>query len=350
MDPQGTTIEQDISQQPVSEPISEYPPPRRNITIFIVIGVVFLVLLIVVAVVFLLIRARTSTQPQGGTSALTPQPTPSFYQLMSSDIQKQEVKLNEIGNDIRELETVFKYESVNFSDVLTPPPIQTPEWESQKVEIAKARAELEIDRRIAALDKLSSKINLSEKLSEALNSQITNEVESQIPFLSSLRERISNHTNYASLVADINTLSDSYKDHQVAVSKVSIILIADKINVLGDAFTAIAEKLSQKTGELHALGKDIRDVQKTLGNMLFVLGDAANKAENATVLALPLTAQDYPKNKSVLGNAKASVQTSYKDLQSALSNTRNILNSLNAIESGKAPQRNFFQFFPLFRF
>ena len=80
--------------------------------------------------------------------------------------------------------------------------------------------------------------------------------------------------------------------------------------------------------------------------MLYVLGDGANKAENALIAVLPLSPQDYPKNKPVLLDAKSKVQVSQKNLNLALSDARNILNILQAIETGKPPARNFFQVFP----
>jgi hypothetical protein len=345
MDPQG------VGQERVDQQLKPEYPPRRNITAFIIIGVVFFILLIVVIIIFFLVRARTNTaQQQGNISTLTPLPVPSFYELVTQDIQSQEVKLAELEKDMRALDEMLVYESVNFSDVLTPPPVQTPEWVAQKMEIAKKRAELEIDRRIATLDKLSPKIVLAKKLSSAQKSQLTNEVEAQISSLSSLRELVSGQTNFGVLIADINILSDFYKNYQVVVPKVYIAIVADKINVLGDAFAGIAGKMTQKTGELRALGKDVVSLQKTLGHMLYVLGDAANKAENALIAVLPLSAQDYPKNKPVLFDAKSKVQVSRRNLSLALSDARNILSTLKAIESGKAPSGNFFQFLPIFRF
>lgn len=338
-----------MDQQSVAEQNKPEYPSRNKTAVFIIGGVVFLIV-VVIAFIFFFVRARTSdTKQQGNTSALTPQPTPNFYQLVTKDIQTQGVKLGELGNDTKELDAVLAYQSVNFSDVLTPPPVQTLEWEAQKIEIAKARAELEIDRRIAVLDKLSSKIDSLKKLSSVTKSQLTNEVETQVLSLFSLKERISGQTNFDALIADINIISDSFKTYQVLVPKVLIVVIADKINALGDGFSAIAGRLAQKTGELRALEKDVATVQKTLGHMLYVLGDAANKAENALILVLPLTSQEFPKNISILQSAKSKAQTSVKNLSLALSDARNILDALKAIESGKPPSGNLFQLFPLFK-
>lgn len=345
MDPQG------VGQPGVDQQFTPESPPRRNITVFIIIGAAFFILLVVVTIIFFLVRARTNTTQQpGNTSTLTPQPTPGFYELVTQGIQGQEVKLAELENDIKALDEMLTYESVNFSDVLTPPPVQTPEWQAEKMEIAKKRVELEIDRRIAILDKLRIKIDSSKKLSQVRKSLLTNEVEAQISSLSSLKELISGQTNFGAFIVSVNILSDSHKNHQVVVPKVYIGVLADKINVLDDALTGIADKLAQKTGEFRALGKDVVSVQKTLGHMLYVLGDAENKAENAFIAVLSLSPQDYPKNKPVLFDAKSKMQVSYKNLSLALSDARNILSTLKAIESGKPPPRNFFQVFPLFRF
>ena len=80
--------------------------------------------------------------------------------------------------------------------------------------------------------------------------------------------------------------------------------------------------------------------------MLFMMGDAANRAETAVVRAFPLTPEGYPKNKSILTDARGRLQKSSKNLKAAATDAQKISNSLNAIESGKS-QTNFFQFFQL---
>lgn len=339
---QQSIYQRNIDQQPPLAPLES--PPEKKVNIIIVGGVIFLILLVVVAVIFFLVRGRTSS-PQGQG---TPQPTPSFYESVTQDIQKQEMKLGELEVDVKALDEALAYASVNFSDVLTPTPPQTAQWQAQKREIAKVRAELEIDRRITTINNLIPKIDSSEKLSLEQKTQLKSEVAVQISRLSSLNERITSQTDFQALVAYINILSDSYKDYVVAVPKVSIAVIADKINVLIDAFTTIADKLAEKTEQLEKARKNVASPQKTLGNMLYVLGDATNKAEIALISVLPLSSENL-KNKSVLLDAKAKVQISRQNLKLAIKDARNILNSLEAIESGKPPQRNFLQFFPLLK-
>jgi hypothetical protein len=345
--------QQSANQQTPEHPLPEPPqlesPPRSKTTIFIIGGVVFLILLVVVTIIFFLVRARTGT-PQGkqqksGSSTLTPQP-PSFYESVTQDIQGQEVKLSGLENDMKLLDQVLMYEPVNFSDVLTPTPPQTLEWQAQKTEIAKARAELEIDRRTAILYSLIPKIDSSKKTSLGQKSQLDSEVSTEIANLSSLKKRVTSQTNFQAVVSDINILSDYYKNYAIVVPKVLIVTIADKINVMGDTFTNIADKLAQKTEQLEKLKKDVASVQKTLGHMLYVLGDAVNKAEIALISVLPLSPQDYPKNEPVLSDAKSKIKTSSQNLKSAVKDARTSLNLLKAIESGKAPQRNFFRFLP----
>ncbi len=333
---------------------SRIPPPKRSRSPLIVGIVLLLFLLIVGIIVFFLLRGKTNTQSskssqqKGGSAKMTPAPTPNLYQSVTIEISEQRASLSAIENDIKELELAFRYESVNFSDVLTPTPAQTAEWQAQKMEIVKARAELEIVRRISALSKLIPKINSTKKLSSIQKTLLINEVNTHVAVLSSLKQTITNQTNFQTLVGLANTISsDSFKSFAVIVPKVSIIVIADKINVLGDSFTNNANKLIEKTEKLRNAKKDVTSVQKTLGHMLFMMGDAANRTEIAVVMAFPLTSEGYLRNKSILTDAKSRLQKSSKNLRSAASDEQKIVSSLSAIESGKSSQPNFFQFFQL---
>jgi len=332
---------------------SRIPPPRRS-NAPLIVGVILLIILIIGIIVFFLLKGRSSTQSsesgkQKGASAKTsPTPTPNLYQSVTIEISEQRARLSEIENDIKVLEVAFRYESVKFSDILlTPTPPQTAEWQTQKTETAKARVELEIVRRISSLNKLIPKINSTKKLSSIQKTLFINEVNTQVAYLSSLKQTITNQTNFQALVGLASTISsDSFKSFAVIVPKVSIIVIADKINVLGDSFTNNANKLIQKIEELRSSKKDMTSVEKTLGNMLFMMGDAANRAETAVVKVFPLTAEGYPKNKSILLDAKSRLQKSSKNLSSAAKDAQKIVSSLSTIESGKS-QTNFLQFFQL---
>ncbi len=350
MEPQGTEkkVLMDESTSP-SAPThrSRVPPPKRSNRLLI-IGIILAVIIIGV-IIFFLLRGGTNTQSskssqqKGGSGKISPTPTPSFYQIVTLEAREHQASLSAIENDIKELDSVFRYESVKFSDILTPTPPQTAEWQGQKTENAKARGELEIVRRISALSNLIPKINSTGKLPPLQKSQLINEINAYISYLSSLRETIAKQTDFQTLIVNINTLSDSYKFFAVIVPKIHIVAIADKINVLGDEFTKTASKLIQKTEKLRASKKDVTSVQKTLGHMLFMMGDGANKAETAVVRAFPLTSEGYPRNKSILTDARSRLQKSSKNLRAAASDAQKIANSLQAIESGKASQRSFFE-------
>ena len=65
------------------------------------------------------------------------------------------------------------------------------------------------------------------------------------------------------------------------------------------------------------------------------------------VEVLPLTSAQGNYN-SVLLSAKATVGASHKNLNIAVRDGRNLINSLMDIEAGRTQRPNFFQFFPLF--
>lgn len=328
---------------------SRIPPPKRS-NAALIVGIILIIVVIIGIIVFFLLRGRSDTQKksdgQKDSSAKTsPTPTPSLYQLVTVDIGVQQVGLSAINNDIKALDQFFKDKSVVFSDILTPTPPQSAEWQAQKTEIAKARAELEATRRISILNKLIPKINSTKKLSSTQKLQLVNEVTLQASNASSLKDVILKQKNFQSLVANVNTLSDSHKSFAVIAQKVSVIVIADKINVLGDSLTKNANKLIEKTDDLRDSKKDVTSVEKTLGHMLFMMGDALNKAEVAQLRAFPLFALDYRKDRSTLLDARSKLSKSRQNLRLAVSDEQKIVNSLSAIESGKSAPFNLFRLF-----
>lgn len=329
---------------------SRIPPPKRSNTPLIVGIIVLIIFLIIGVIIFFLLRGTDTESSKSGnqkSGSAKISPTPSLYQLVTIEIKKQQASLSAIENDIKELDSVFKYESVKFSDILTATAPQTAEWEAQKIDIAKAQAELEIVLRISSLNKLTAKINSTRKLSSIQKSVLLSEVNAHIAYLTSLKQTVAKETNFQALVGLANTISsDAFKSYAVIVPKVSIVVISDKVNVLNDSFISLANKLIQKTEELRSSKKDVTSVQKTLGHMLFLMGDAANRAETAVVIVFPLTPEGYPKNKSILLDAKSRLQKSSKNLKTASMDEQKIVRSLSAIESGRS-QTNFFQFFQL---
>jgi hypothetical protein len=328
---------------------SRIPPPRKRNTPLIV-GIILIIILIIGVIVFFLSKGTSTKTTEPGkekkdTAKASPTPTPSLNQLITIEISEQQASLSAINNDIKVLDLVFKDKQVVFSDILTPTPPQTAEWQAQKIEIARARAELEVTRRITALNKLIPKINSTKKLSTIQKSQLVNEVVIQASSASSLKEVIIKQTNFEALVANVNTLSESYKSYSIIVPKMSVIVIADKINVLGDSFTKNANKLIKKTDDLRKSKKDVTTVEKTLGHMLFMMGDAENKAEVAQARVFPLFALDSKKDRSVLLDARGKLQKSRQNLLQAVSDEKKIINSLSDIESGKSSQFNLFQLF-----
>ena len=329
---------------------SRIPPPKKRNTPLIV-GIILVIIVIIGIVIFFFFRGRSDTktaepnQQENGSAKITPTPTPSLYQLVAIEISEQRASLSAIDNDMKVLDQIFRDKSVVFSDILTPTPPQTAEWQKQKTEIAKARAELELTRRVSALNKLVPKINSTKKLSTIQKSQLVNEVAAQASSASALKETILKQTDFQAIVASVNTLSESYKFYSIIVPKISIIVIADKINVLGDSFTDTANKLIKKTDDLRNSKKDVASVEKTLGHMLFMMGDAENKAEVAMTRVFPLFALDSRKDRSILLDARSKLQKSRQNLRQAVSDEKKISDSLSAVESGKSSQFNIFQLF-----
>ena len=178
-----------------------------------------------------------------------------------------------------------------------------------KEEIASKKAELqknitglkkdtafkEIDRRISAMTKLISKINLIKRLTDLQKSTLVTQVNAEIARLTALKTKIGSDVNITTLTADKKTIVSSYRTYAFFLPKMTIITQADAVLNLADLMAA-----KVATGE--ALTKI--NVAKTL-------------AEGAISNVVDLTPEGYPANKIQLQTAQRDLQTARLNLTNA---------------------------------
>lgn len=338
--------EEKRSATPTATPIITEEPPAKSGKAFVVIAVIFIIIAIVGISIFFVLRAQKAPQSQSrqkGGPIPSPTLVPNSPEKITLDIKDVEKSLAELSIDITVIDQALNDEPINLSDVITPKP-QTADWEKQKIENLKARAELEIDRRVSALDKFIPKLKSAQKLSFNQKSYLINQAQIEIANLKDQRLRIVADIGLQILTTDIGTLIASYKIFAVLPPQADIIIASDKINVLGDSFTSIANRLQEQIKNKKSSGKDMSALEKTLGHMLFATADAGSKAESAGLSAFSVLPNGDPKNKFVLFDADSKIKTSRQDLQFAVDDAKNIMRGLNR---GSSSRGIFFELFGL---
>lgn len=181
----------------------------------------------------------------------------------------------------------------------------------------RANADKEIDRRVAVLNKLVTKLGVLKRVTDAQKATLTAQVQSEISNLMALKAKIDADTDLTTLKADKKSIVDSYRVFLLFVPQVTITAHADRILNVATALQTLADKLSTRIDAAKTAGKNVTAASAKLADMNAKIADAITQANNAITAVGGLTPSGYPGNKGTLSDARKMLATARTDLRMA---------------------------------
>jgi hypothetical protein len=118
--------------------------------------------------------------------------------------------------------------------------------QSAAIEKAKARADQEIDRRVANLNQLLARINGMQKVDAAFKAALATTVQNQVQALTALRATVDGDQNVATLRPEIQSITKSYRIYALVMPQATIGAAADRVQNLAGMFQALGTKLQAR--------------------------------------------------------------------------------------------------------
>ncbi len=179
----------------------------------------------------------------------------------------------------------------------------------------RTRAGLEINRRVASLNKLITKIGGLKRLTADQKSSLTIQVQTEITNLNTIKTKIDADSDLETLKTDTKSIVTSYRVYALFMPKIEILAASDMLIETSDKISSIAAKLQTKVDEAKVKGKDVTALQTTISDIQGKIADAKTQAQNAQNAVIPLTPDGYPGNKATLQSARAMLVAGRKDLE-----------------------------------
>ncbi len=182
--------------------------------------------------------------------------------------------------------------------IMTQPAVAAIRVASKEAATAALRKEnslQEIERRLASLNNLLTKINSLTKLTAGQKTTLIQQVQEQITALTALKGAIETETDPIKLTVEKKSIIDSYRIFALFMPKINILAQADKV-------LNLVELMTSKTTDTAALAliNEVKTVAQDIINKISIL-----------------TPQGYPANKTVLQEARKSLATSIAKLKEA---------------------------------
>ena len=190
---------------------------------------------------------------------------------------------------------------------------------AEKMTAAKAKADQEIDRRIAALSDLATRVAAMQKVTDAFKQALTSSVQAQATALAGLKTSIDAETDATTLKTNIKLLADSHHNFTLVLAQSRVDAAADRLMTLAVMFTALGTKLQARINAAQAAGADVTKLSNSLTDIGLKLSDIGTQAQSAVSAMSGLTSDAGDKvkmaaNAAAVKNARNSLQAGQKDV------------------------------------
>ncbi len=202
---------------------------------------------------------------------------------------------------------------------------------------AKARGDAEIDRRVAAINALNTRVQGMQKVTETFKQNLTAAIQNQLTGLATLKAKIDADTDSATLKADLKSVTDSYRIFALVVPQIQISAAADREVALVSMMSTLGAKLQARVQAAAQAGATTTALTAALTDMATKLSDAQTKASAAVSASVPLAPDNGDKtvmasNTATLKGARTAIKEGMADLVAARKDVDIIVKGLKALE------------------
>ncbi|MEI7720112.1 MAG: hypothetical protein WCI89_02805 [bacterium] len=203
-----------------------------------------------------------------------------------------------------------------------------------KMTAAKARADQEIDRRVATLNEVTDRVGVMQEVQADFKQNLAGAVSGQVAAFAALKAKIDAETDPTLLKSEVQSINESYRVYALLVPQARIATAADRVVTLTRMMTILGSKLQARIAAAQTAGTDISALSKTLGDLSQKLSDANAQAQSAVSVSVSLVPDEGDKvkmaaNAAALKTAHTAVGVAQKDLKDSRKDIATILKGLN---------------------
>lgn len=195
----------------------------------------------------------------------------------------------------------------------------------------------EIDRRVAALNSLVTRVGDLKRLNADARSSVTTSLTNQAQALTALKAKIQADTDEETLKADVKSVTEAYRVFALVIPQGRIVIMADTEVYVADALLTVGAKLDARIKAAAAAGKDVAALNTQLTDLGAKASDAKVQAQAAIELIANLQPDQGDKakmeaNNKALADARAKLKAGQEDLKAARADATKITTALKAMK------------------
>jgi hypothetical protein len=199
---------------------------------------------------------------------------------------------------------------------------------ADRLQLIISHGNTEIERRLTTLKALDSKIASATKLSSSDSSQLTNNVNSDISQLTTLKTQLDGATTISAAISDTRAVILDYRVYVLLVPQVNLIKTAGDQQATEAKLTNLADKLSSRLTTDSQAGADVASLESLLSDLNSKVKAAQGISSSIETGVISLTPSDYNTNHDVLSGDRNQLETAQSDIKGAISDAQSIISQL----------------------
>jgi hypothetical protein len=209
---------------------------------------------------------------------------------------------------------------------------------NQSTELANiiSKGNLEIQRRLGNLQKLSSLISSSAELTSNDQTLLSTEVTNAQSGLESLQTQLDGETTVSAARTDAQSIVTEYRIYALVDPKVHLIKIADDQQVTETKLSALSEKLQTRLTTASTSGQSVTALQADLETLNSSVNSAQTVSSQVETAVLSLEPTDYNSDHTILTGYNTQLATAKNDIQAADTQAKAIVSGLEALSSNSS--------------
>ncbi|HEY4964109.1 MAG TPA: hypothetical protein VIH90_05430 [Candidatus Saccharimonadales bacterium] len=188
-----------------------------------------------------------------------------------------------------------------------------------------SKGDAEIERRLTTLNSLSSKISSSSKISAADKASLTDEVNSEISGLNSLKTTLDGSTTIASAKAAAQSIFNDYRVYALIVPKISLMQATDNQQLVEARLATLETNLGTRINSTTNAS-----LQGDLASMITDTQSAQALSSSVETSVVGLQPSDYNSDHTLLIQYFTKLKTALADNQTAAQLGKTIVSSLTS--------------------
>ncbi len=205
------------------------------------------------------------------------------------------------------------------------------ERQETTLENLKNRALKEIDRRLEAMNGLTTRINNLKRLSDSQKSTLTTQLQTEITALTDLKTKIQADTDIDTLRSDLKSIISSYRIYALFIPKIHILTASEGLLSVTERLTNAYTALKGRVDSAKVAGDDTASMETALSLMQTKIAEATTQINTAITTVSSLSPEGYPGNTSSLKSARESLRSGRKALNEAYMAAKELQHMLRGV-------------------